>query len=119
MTRKNIENGETIMCSSCLVKLSYIIARMEKIESALYCIKGTLNFKEAREYLDLSNSQLYKLTRNRDIPYYKPTGKLIYFNKQELDEWMCQNHSETNADCERIIAGTHKDCNCHNEKSNG
>ena len=77
MIRKNTEDGGATMCSTCLMKLSYIIARMEKIENALYCVKGTLNFKEAREYLDLSNSQLYKLTRNGDIPYYKPTGKLI------------------------------------------
>lgn len=119
MIKKNIENGEAIVCSSCLLKLSYIIARMEKIESALCCIKGTLNFKEAREYLDLSNSQLYKLTRNGDIPYYKPTGKLIYFNKQELDEWMCQNHLVTNAECENIIADIDKEGTCHNDKSNG
>ena len=119
MTKKNIENDNTTICSTCLLKLSYIIARMEKIESALYCIKGTLNFKEAREYLDLSNSQLYKLTRNGDIPYYKPTGKLIYFNKQELEEWMCQNHLEASAGCEGIIAGTDKSGTCHNEKSNG
>lgn len=38
MTKKNIEN-DTTMCSTCLLKLSYIIARMEKIESALYCIE--------------------------------------------------------------------------------
>ena len=107
------------MCSTCLLKLSYLIARMEKIESALYCIKGTLNFKEAREYLDLSNSQLYKLTRNGYIPYYKPTGKLIYFNKQELDEWVCQNHSETSAECEGIIAEIDKAGAGHNDKSNG
>lgn len=119
MTKKNIENGETTVCSSCLLKLSYIIARMEKIESALYSIKGTLNFKEAREYLDLSNSQLYKLTRNGDIPYYKPTGKLIYFNKQELDEWVCQNHSEEDAECEGIIAEIDKAGAGHNERSNG
>lgn len=116
MTKKNIECGEATMCSSCLLKLSYIIARMEKIESALYSIKGTLNFKEAREYLDLSNSQLYKLTRNGGIPYYKPTGKLIYFNKQELDEWVCQNHSEVSAECEGIIAETYMGGTCHNEK---
>lgn len=103
MKKKNVEDvGDSTVCSTCLLKLSYIIARMEKIENALYCIKGTLNFKEAREYLDLSNSQLYKLTRNGDIPYYKPTGKLIYFNKQELDEWVCRNHSETNVECGRI-----------------
>lgn len=115
MAKKIIENGEITMCSSCLLKLSYIIAQMEKIESALYSIKGTLNFKEAREYLDLSNSQLYKLARNGDIPYYKPTGKLIYFNKQELDEWVCQNHSERAAEYEKIIVKTDKGNTCNNE----
>lgn len=119
MTKKNIENDNTTMCSTCLLKLSYIIARMEKIENALYSVKGTLNFKEAREYLDLSNSQLYKLTRNGDIPYYKPTGKLIYFNKQELDEWVCQNHSEEGAVCEGIIAEIDKVGAGHDDKSNG
>ena len=119
MTKKNIENDDTTMCSTCLLKLSYIIARMEKIENALYSVKGTLNFKEAREYLDLSNSQLYKLTRNGDIPYYKPTGKLIYFNKQELDEWVCQNHSEEGAVCEGIIAEIDKVGAVHDDKSNG
>ena len=118
MTKKNIEN-DTTMCSTCLLKLSYIIARMEKIESALYCIKDTLNFKEAREYLDLSNSKLYKLTRNGDIPYYKPTGKLIYFNKQELDEWVCQNHSDENVECEGIITEIEKAGVGHDDKSNG
>ena len=48
MTKKNMEN-DTTMCSTCLLKLSYIIARMEQIECALYCIKDTLNFKEARQ----------------------------------------------------------------------
>lgn len=116
MTKKIIKYDDTPMCSTCLLKLSYIIARIEKIESALYCIKGTLNFKEAREYLGLSNSQLYKLTRNGDIPHYKPTGKLIYFNKQELDEWACQNHSEKDAECESIIAEINKAGVDHNEK---
>jgi len=119
MTNKNIENDNTTMCSTCLLKLSYIIAGMEKIESVLYCIKGTLNFKEAREYLGLSNSQLYKLTRNGDIPYYKPTGKLIYFNKQELDEWVCQNHSDENVECKDIITEIEKAGAGHDDKSNG
>lgn len=104
MKKKNVGDvGDSTVCSTCLLKLSYIIARMEKIESALYCIKGTLNFKEAREYLSLSNSQLYKLTRSGSIPYYKPTGKLIYFSKQELDEWMCQNHLEDGDEEEGVM----------------
>ncbi|NDV57084.1 helix-turn-helix domain-containing protein [Bacteroides sp. 519] len=104
MKKKNVEEvGDSTVCSTCLLKLSYIITRMEKIENALYCIKDTLNFKEAREYLSLSNSQLYKLTRSGGIPYYKPTGKLIYFSKQELDEWMCQNPLENGSEEEGVM----------------
>ena len=25
---------------------------------------------------------------------YRPSGKLLYFNKQELDEWLCRNQVE-------------------------
>jgi hypothetical protein len=33
MIRQKIENGDTTMCSICLLKLSYIVARMEKNEN--------------------------------------------------------------------------------------
>lgn len=93
MVKNNIETKETALCSACLLKLSYISRRLDRIEQTLACIKGTLNFKETREYLGLSDSQLYKLTRNGDIPYYKPSGKLIYFNKTELDAWICHKRT--------------------------
>jgi len=34
MIRQNIENGDTTMYSICLLKLSYIVTRMKKIENA-------------------------------------------------------------------------------------
>ena len=51
------------------------------MEKLLYCIKDTLNFKEACRYTGLSDSQLYK-----------PSGKLLFFSKRELDGWLCRNH---------------------------
>ena len=50
-------------CPSCLLKLSLLQAQVEKVEKLLYCIKDTLNFKEACRYTGLSDSQLYKLTK--------------------------------------------------------
>lgn len=47
-----------------------------------------LNFVEAAQYLSLSHSTLYKLTYQRKIPCHKPTGKMLYFFKSELDEWI-------------------------------
>lgn len=47
-----------------------------------------LTFKEACTYLGYAPSYLYKLTYRKVIPYYKPTGKMIFFSKAELDEWV-------------------------------
>jgi excisionase family DNA binding protein len=51
-----------------------------------------LKFSEACTYLKVSKSFLYKATSERTITFYKPTGgKLIYFNKGDLDDWLNQN----------------------------
>jgi len=44
--------------------------------------------KEIKELLGLSTSRLYKMTSNKEIPYYKPGGKKIYLNRQELEQWI-------------------------------
>lgn len=47
-----------------------------------------LSFKEACAYLGFAPSYLYKLTYRKVIPHYKPTGKMLFFSKCELDEWI-------------------------------
>ncbi|MDO5106328.1 helix-turn-helix domain-containing protein [Capnocytophaga sp.] len=53
--------------------------------------KEVLNFKEAVALLGISSSMLYKLTHKKSIPHYKPNGKLIYFEKSDLINWMLSN----------------------------
>lgn len=43
---------------------------------------------EAAEYLGIKVSYLYKLMMRRVIPYYKPGGKLCYFDREDLDKWL-------------------------------
>ena len=88
MNQQEERNCVAVSCSSCFLKLSMLQKQTEKIENMLFCIKKTLNFKEACLYMGLSKSQLYKLAKNGHIPHYRPSGKLLYFNKQELDEWL-------------------------------
>jgi len=57
--------------------------------------KEVLNFNEACDYLDISNSHLYKLTSQKKIPHYCPQGKRLYFNRVELDRWLQQNRQIT------------------------
>jgi len=46
--------------------------------------KDILNMNEASSYLGLSTSQIYKLTSTRKIKFYKPSGKVIFFKKEDL-----------------------------------
>lgn len=51
--------------------------------------KEVLTSDEAAQFLGVSKSNLYKLTMRRAIPHYKSaSGRLVYFNRQELVGWM-------------------------------
>lgn len=57
--------------------------------------KDILNFKEAAQYMSVSESFLYKLSSKRKIAHTKPNNKLIFFKKQDLDNWLLQNPVKT------------------------
>ena len=52
--------------------------------------KNVLTFSEAVEYTGFKPSYLYKLTSQGKIPHYKPTGKLLFFKRVELEEFLTQ-----------------------------
>lgn len=74
------------------VEPDVINERFKEINEALYSTKDILNMKEVGLYLDISQSLLYKLTCNGEIPHFKPRGKMIFFEKKELVNWIKQNH---------------------------
>lgn len=45
------------------------------------------------------------MTHNREIPYYQPRGKMIYFNREEIDEWIL---SQRVATADEIRAEAHR-----------
>ena len=57
--------------------------------------KEVLTSNEAAEYMGISKSYLYKLTMNNNIPHYKPMGKMCYFNREELVDWLQSNRVAT------------------------
>ena len=58
-------------------------------------------FDEASAFLCLSKSYLYKLTSGNLIPHYKPQGKMLYFEKSELEAWLRQNPVKTKGQIEQ------------------
>lgn len=68
-----------------------------------FLTKDILSFKEAAQYLDLSESSLYKLTSDSKITFHKPNGGKLYFKKSDLDKWMLQNESKSVVETENEI----------------
>ena len=85
-----------------------ILTKLERIEKLLETKqamqKQVLNFNDACIYLELSQSHLYKLTSTGSIPHYKPNGKKLYFNRQELDNWLLRNRSNSIDEIEQEAA---------------
>jgi len=77
------------------VDLKELNEQLDRIEAAAMGTKEVLNFTEAAAYSGLSKSFLYKLTSGRGIPHYKPHGKLVYFQRAELESWLLQNRVST------------------------
>jgi len=61
----------------------------------IHCTKEVLTSDEAARYLGISKSYLYKMTMQQKIPHYKPMGKMCYFNRVELEQWLQSNRVAT------------------------
>ena len=86
-----------------------LITKLDKLESLLKKRdEKPLNFIEAAQYLSISHSTLYKLTYQRKIPCHKPTGKVLYFFKHELDEWISKGNEEFRIENEELKNGKRK-----------
>lgn len=70
----------------------------ELADRVIFTTKEVLTSDETARYMGISKSYLYKLTMTRKIPHYKPTGKICYFNRKELEEFLQSNRIATDAE---------------------
>ena len=76
--------------------------RLDQLEGTLWLSKNVLTSTEAALYLGIAEGYLYKLTSKKKIPHYKPNGRCIYFNKEELSRWALQNPVSLNENVELL-----------------
>ena len=77
--------------------LQEIKSQLDRIErlSAL-AAKNVLNIDDVAILTGMSKGYIYQLTHKRIIPFYKPTGKQMYFDRSEIEAWMKRNRYDTN-----------------------
>ena len=86
-----------------------ILEKLEHIERLLQeqniLKKEVLDTREAAKYIGFSEGYLYQLTSGLKIPFFRPNGKRIYFNRKDLDKWLQRNRQDSK---EEIIVATMK-----------
>ena len=50
-----------------------------------------LTFEQGCEYLGYKKSYVYKMTMAGILPFSKPNGKKIFFEREKLENWMLSN----------------------------
>jgi excisionase family DNA binding protein len=65
------------------------------VKSMIEVEETPMTFLEAVQFMKVKSSTLYKLTHKKLIPYSKPGGKVLYFKKADLINWMNSNPVKT------------------------
>ena len=80
--------------------------RVQSLEQLLHQGKDVLTLEEAAKFMGIARSSLYKMTHEQTIPFYKPNGKMIFFEKSDLLAWVRKNRvsseAEISEEAERI-----------------
>lgn len=95
---------KSIDIETIALKLESQENRITVLEHLIFDSKDVLTLEEAAAYLGISKSTLYKLTHQHEIPFYRPNGKLIYFEKAELVAWMRKNRSMSEEEIKETAA---------------
>ncbi|WP_333853078.1 helix-turn-helix transcriptional regulator, partial [Epilithonimonas sp.] len=59
--------------------------------------------KELSKYTGFKCSYIYKLAHRRLIPYSKPSGKMLFFERVKIDNWLLTNSSPSNSEVEKNL----------------
>jgi len=70
---------------------------LEKLDYLEQLIQNTnkeiLSVEELKKYTGFKKSYIYHLVHHNKIPYSKPNGKYLFFEKLEIDQWLLKNKS--------------------------
>ncbi|MGL5979416.1 MAG: helix-turn-helix domain-containing protein [Phocaeicola sp.] len=80
-----------------------LFQQLDRIERyTLLAAKNVLTLEDAALMTGLSKGHFYKLTCKHLVPHYKPHGKMIYFDRTELECWMKQNRIATQQEVDTV-----------------
>ncbi|WP_413512909.1 helix-turn-helix transcriptional regulator [Myroides odoratus] len=74
--------------------IKLILEKLDYLEQLIIANhKEILSVEELEKYTGFKKSYIYHLVHYSKIPYSKPNGKYLFFQKSEIDEWLLKNKS--------------------------
>jgi excisionase family DNA binding protein len=71
--------------------LEELMKQFDTLKADLFLLKDLYTVEEAAKFMHVSTGHVYRLTSTHELSYTKPSGKLIFFERKELERWMRQN----------------------------
>lgn len=91
-----------------MITLEDIAKRLERLEAlAALASKDVLDVKDTSMLTGYTVKYLRLLIARREIPHYR-RGNRIYFNRDEVEEWMMGERIPTNEEMQIKAVGYHK-----------
>ena len=78
-----------------------ILLKLNRIEKYMVALKPILNVEELADYTGFKKSYVYKLVHENLIPFSKPNGKVLFFDRQKIDDWLLNNKYKSSEEIER------------------
>ncbi len=78
-----------------------ILHKLNRIERYMCGLKDILNVDELSEYTGFKKSYIYKLVHNSKIPFSKPNGKTLFFERRKIDSWLLQNSYKSESESKK------------------
>lgn len=84
-----IDNEEILVRQTeCLGMMHELRNDIRNLHHTLYGVKGDLSFTEARRYLNVSQTKLNELVRDKVIPCTRISPRRLVFCTDDLDEYL-------------------------------
>lgn len=93
-----------------MTKISTLIREVrtlrKEVRNSTLFRKRIYTLKEASIVLGISYSQIQKLVSSKQIPHSKPTGKLIFIRRRDLEKFVMKNRIESEDEIDTIVSNS-------------
>jgi len=71
--------------------LNHLLKEVNELKENSVFNKSVFNVKDFSFYSGFKESYIYKLTSREEIEFSKPNGKMVFFSKEKIDEFLLKN----------------------------